>query len=238
MAFSVGVASTTGRHSVQPPCRSTFRSYNKANDEENFNWCLVMQGFGFLQNGATPAIDPKTRFLKCQYSSDVATGYAVGSFMFLRFSQVFIMLASRCLCCGSGVKPGGAKTFGVLMFLLSWMCFVVATSALIAGAAQNKIQTEKYYNYFGDRVTCREVRKSLFEAAAAFTFLTMIFSELYFLLLSKAREPEPWMSNGPSVGMSRYPSVSFACLDFSSSDHAQLVFLRATFILLDVHGES
>ncbi|XP_024392659.1 uncharacterized protein [Physcomitrium patens] len=216
MAFSVGVASTTGRHSVQPPCR----------------------GFGFLQNGATPAIDPKTRFLKCQYSSDVATGYAVGSFMFLRFSQVFIMLASRCLCCGSGVKPGGAKTFGVLMFLLSWMCFVVATSALIAGAAQNKIQTEKYYNYFGDRVTCREVRKSLFEAAAAFTFLTMIFSELYFLLLSKAREPEPWMSNGPSVGMSRYPSVSFACLDFSSSDHAQLVFLRATFILLDVHGES
>jgi hypothetical protein len=45
---------------------------------------------------------------------------AAGAFVFLMFSQIIIMLATRCLCCGSGVKPGGAKTFGVLMFLLSW----------------------------------------------------------------------------------------------------------------------
>ena len=66
------------------------------------------------------AIDPKTSLLRCEYTSDVSTGLAAGSIIFLMFSQIIIMLATRCLCCGSGVKPGGAKTFGVLMFLLSW----------------------------------------------------------------------------------------------------------------------
>lgn len=83
-------------------------------------------------------------------------------------------------------------------------CFIVASSALIAGAAQNKIQTQGDFNYFGANVTCREVRKSVFEAAAAFSFLTALFSELYYMLISKAWAPE-WQSNGPSVGMSPYP---------------------------------
>lgn len=66
------------------------------------------------------AFDQKTGLFTCEYSSDVSTGLAAGSFIFLTISQIIIMLATRCLCCGSGVKPGGAKTFGVLMFLLSW----------------------------------------------------------------------------------------------------------------------
>jgi hypothetical protein len=84
-------------------------------------------------------------------------------------------------------------------------CFIVASSALIAGAAQNKIQTKGYYDYFGAKVKCSEVRKSVFATGAAFVFLTTLFSELYYVLISKAREPEPWRSNGPSVGMSPYP---------------------------------
>lgn len=151
------------------------------------------------------AFDPKTELFKCEYTSDISTGLAAGSFLFLMVSQIIIMLATRCLCCGSGVKPGGAKTFGVLMFLLSWLCFIVAAAALIAGAAQNKIQTKGYHNFFGDKVTCREVAKSVFAAGAAFVFLTTIFSELYYVLISKARERPAWQSNGPSVGMSPYP---------------------------------
>lgn len=159
------------------------------------------------------------------------------------------MVATRCLCCGSGVQPGGAKTFGVLMFLLSWyannreaesvrciiemriqifpshrdssflldelklnneflgcrFCFIVAASALLAGAAQNKIRTEGYHNYFAAKVTCAEVRKSVFAAGAAFVFLTTVFSELYYVLISKAMERPAWQTNGPSVGMSPYP---------------------------------
>ena len=84
-------------------------------------------------------------------------------------------------------------------------CFIVAFAALLAGAAQNKIQTKGYFNYFGGKVKCSEVRKSVFAAGAAFVFLTSIFSELYYILIRKARETEPWRANGPSVGMSPYP---------------------------------
>ena len=84
-------------------------------------------------------------------------------------------------------------------------CFIIGGSALIAGAAQNKIRTKGYYDYYGPKVTCSQVRKGVFAAGAAFTFLTAVFSELYYVLISKARETEPWRSNGPSVGMSPYP---------------------------------
>lgn len=75
---------------------------------------------GLLWQGELKAIDPATGLLQCQYTSDIATGLAAGALIFLILAQSFIMIVTRCLCCGSGYKPGAARTFGVLMFIISW----------------------------------------------------------------------------------------------------------------------
>lgn len=108
------------------------------------------------------------------------------------------MSASACL----------TQTF-VVCVCVCRMCFIVASAALVAGASQNKIQTKNLF-YAGDSqtMTCRQVRKSLFAAAAAFSFITMLMTEAYYVLIENAREGgSAWQSygqNGPSVGGSVY----------------------------------
>ncbi|XP_024374669.1 uncharacterized protein [Physcomitrium patens] len=167
------------------------------------SFCLSVAA-AVKRSTAVEEVDIATGKIRCLYTSDISTGLAAGALICLVVAHVVILFATRCLCCGGKLIPGSAKTFGIFAYILSWFCFIVASSALIAGAAQNKIQTQGDFNYFGANVTCREVRKSVFEAAAAFSFLTALFSELYYMLISKAWAPE-WQSNGPSVGMSPYP---------------------------------
>lgn len=81
---------------------------------------LLYNEIGLLWQGELKAIDPATGLLQCQYTSDIATGLAAGALIFLILAQSFIMIVTRCLCCGSGYKPGAARTFGVLMFIISW----------------------------------------------------------------------------------------------------------------------
>lgn len=84
------------------------------------------------------------------------------------------------------------------------LCFIIAAATLLAGAAQNKIHTKGYGYITGPTITCRQVRESLFAAGAAFTFLTMLFTEVYYVLISKARDSHDWQSSPPSVGMASY----------------------------------
>jgi len=82
------------------------------------------------------------------------------------------------------------------------ICFIVASAALIAGASENKIQTKGLFSS-GQDVTCKQVQKSLFAAAAAFTFITALAAEIYYILISMAREGgSAWPSynnSGPSA---------------------------------------
>jgi len=61
-----------------------------------------------------------TGLLVCQYTPSTATGLAAGALLFLLIAQLFIMIVTRCLCCGSGYTPGAARTFAVLAFIFSW----------------------------------------------------------------------------------------------------------------------
>ena len=58
--------------------------------------------------------------LDCQYDSNVATGLGAGAFVFLLISQLLVMLASRCLCCGRGLKPGGSRAWAIMLFVACW----------------------------------------------------------------------------------------------------------------------
>jgi hypothetical protein len=48
------------------------------------------------------------------------------------------------------------------------------------------------------------VKKSIFAAGAALTFITMLLTELYYVLISKASSSAAGSFGGPSVGMATY----------------------------------
>lgn len=65
-------------------------------------------------------IDEDLGTLKCLYTTDIATGLAAGAFLFLLMAQTFLMIITRCLCCGPTAKPGGARTLAFILFIFSW----------------------------------------------------------------------------------------------------------------------
>lgn len=141
--------------------------------------------------------------LGCQYTASTATGLAVGALLFLLIAQLFIMILTRCLCCGGGYNPGAARTFAVVVFIFSWLFFIFSFAVLLAGASANQIRTKGFVN---QSLSCEEVKKSIFAAGAALTFITMLLTELYYVLISKASSPAAGSYGGtnPSVGMATY----------------------------------
>ncbi|KAK1260305.1 hypothetical protein QJS04_geneDACA023376 [Acorus gramineus] len=123
----------------------------------------------------------------CVYDSDIATGLGVGAFLFLMVSQVVIMGATRCFCCGRPLRPNGSRACAVVLFLLCWLTFVIAEACLLAGSVRNAYHT-KYRTIFMDQPpTCETLRKGVFGAGAAFIFFTTIVSEFYYISYAKSR---------------------------------------------------
>ncbi|XP_016482510.2 uncharacterized protein LOC107803332 [Nicotiana tabacum] len=56
----------------------------------------------------------------CLYLSDTGTGFRVGSFLFLSASQLLIMVASRCLCCGKALQKGKSRKWAIILFIICW----------------------------------------------------------------------------------------------------------------------
>ena len=90
---------------------------------------------------------------------------------------------------------------------------------LLAGAIVNNIRTTGVVDQgvvSQDEVHCRTVKKAIFASAVAFTFFTVLFSLVYYLLQAKAEgkdrewtsyrgEADPYsMHEGPTVGMTAY----------------------------------
>ena len=77
-------------------------------------WVIV---FG-LQGKVVP--DKEKVYEYCEYGSDIATSYGAGAFVLLLTSQVIIMVASRCFCCGKALNPGGSRACAIMLFLICW----------------------------------------------------------------------------------------------------------------------
>ncbi|KAL9262479.1 hypothetical protein AKJ16_DCAP22250 [Drosera capensis] len=123
----------------------------------------------------------------CVYTTDIATGYGAGSFLLLLASQLLIMVSSRCLCCGRGLRPSGSRTWAIVLFIICWITFFIAEVCLLAGSAKNAYHT-KYRTYISSTSppSCQILRKGVFGAGAAFIVFTGIISELYYVSHSKA----------------------------------------------------
>lgn len=150
--------------------------------------------------------DPEQMYQYCVYDSDIATGYGVGAFLFLLASQVIIMVASRCFCCGKALSPSGSRACSVILFIICWLFFLIAEICLLAGSVRNAYHT-KYQSIIGgnEPPSCATLRKGVFAAGAAFTLFTGIVSEFYYSSYSKARGTTFQPYGGETgVGMGAY----------------------------------
>ncbi|KAL3690300.1 hypothetical protein R1sor_016609 [Riccia sorocarpa] len=150
----------------------------------------------------------------CQYTQDKASGLAIGALVFLLIGQAIVMGLTSCLCCSAtSYKPGKHRIFAIVFFCLSWTTFIISELCLLVGARLNTLRTRSVVNFSddgdpADDLHCRQVKKSLFAAGAAFTFLTLCFSELYYISVTRASEgswQESYNNGAPTISMSTYP---------------------------------
>ncbi|KAJ8532385.1 hypothetical protein K7X08_012308 [Anisodus acutangulus] len=154
---------------------------------------------------ATIKEDSENNYSYCVYDSDISTGYGVGAFLFLMVSQIIVMVASRCFCCGKALSPGGSRACAVLLFIICWVTFFIAEACLFAGSVRNAYHT-KYRSSIltSDKpLSCETLRKGVFAAGAAFIFFTSIISQFYYVSYSKSRAPAPYGGES-GVGMAAY----------------------------------
>eukprot|EP00253_Pinus_taeda_P026507 PITA_26507 len=124
----------------------------------------------------------------CVYNSDISTWYGVGAFLFLLVSQTVVLAFTRCLCCGSVLKPGGSRALAIILFFICWITFLIAEACFVAGAARNAYHT-KYRGRFGmGDLSCETLRKGVFAAGAAFTVFTLILNLFYYTCYTKAKQ--------------------------------------------------
>uniref|UniRef100_A0A2P2ISY2 Fiber protein Fb34 n=1 Tax=Rhizophora mucronata TaxID=61149 RepID=A0A2P2ISY2_RHIMU len=150
------------------------------------------------RNTASVVTDGSSNY--CQYDSDIATGLGVGAFLFLMASQALIMVASRCLCFGKAMRPSRSRTWAIVLFITCWIFFCIAEVCLLAGSVRNAYHT-KYYVSSEHSLSCQELRKGVFGAAAAFIVFTGIVSEFYYVNHSRANNGQPSYPGDSGVRM-------------------------------------
>ncbi|GAV68960.1 DUF1218 domain-containing protein [Cephalotus follicularis] len=143
----------------------------------------------------------------CVYNLDVATGYGVGSFLFLLSSESLLMGVTKCMCFGRPLAPGGDRAWSIIYFASSWVTFLVAEACIIAGATKNAYHTKYRGVIYADNFSCETLRKGVFIAGAVFVVATMILNIYYYMYFTKATAAQSsHKSNRASatVGMAGY----------------------------------
>ncbi|KAJ4770298.1 fiber (DUF1218) [Rhynchospora pubera] len=142
----------------------------------------------------------------CLYDSDASTVYGVSAFFTILVSQLFISGVTRCLCFGRVLSAGGARTCAITSFVLAWITFLIAEACLIAGSVRNAYHTKYLGDYAKhDLKSCAALRKGVFAAAAAMTFLSLVFDLAYYWSYTLA-DTGGWVKhhNEVGVGMTDY----------------------------------
>jgi len=64
--------------------------------------------------------DERKEFTYCAYRPDAATALGGVALALLLVGQAVAAFASRCFCCGAALRPGGARSCALVLFLSSW----------------------------------------------------------------------------------------------------------------------
>ncbi|CAL5409804.1 unnamed protein product [Camellia sinensis] len=138
----------------------------------------------------------------CVYDSNYATGLGVGSLLLLMVSQLLIMLATRCLCCGMALRPGRSRVWAIVLFVTCWVTFFIAEVCLLGGSVRNAYHTRDRFAKSDLSPFCATLSKGVFGAGAAFIVFTGIVSELFYVYYSKATNEgfQPAIDTGIRMG--------------------------------------
>ncbi|RCV42316.1 hypothetical protein SETIT_9G206400v2 [Setaria italica] len=131
--------------------------------------------------------DERKEWTYCVYRPDAATALGGVALALLLVGQAVAVFASRCFCCGAALRPGGARACALILFLSSWVTFIVAEACLLAGLVQSAYHTGYRRVFFENPPDCATVRKGTFVASAAFALFTCVLTSAYYYCFSKAR---------------------------------------------------
>ncbi|KAH7316192.1 hypothetical protein KP509_21G082100 [Ceratopteris richardii] len=147
--------------------------------------------------------DDRGNYWYCKYNGgngdNGASGMAAAAFCLLLVGTLIVMGATRCFCCGSPHMPGASRLCAVLAFTLCWLFFGIAEILLLAGANRNSLKSKTNMVAGEAMPSCELIRSSIFAAAAAFTFLAWILSQVYYIFEVRCRLEGPtFPSTSPS----------------------------------------
>ncbi|XP_058088846.1 uncharacterized protein LOC131235610 isoform X2 [Magnolia sinica] len=171
--------------------------------------CLVAFGFAIAAERRRSTVrdhDESNNSSYCVYDSDIATGYGVGSFLFLLSSESLMMGVTKCMCFGRPLAPGGNRAWAIIYFASSWLTFLIAEACLIAGAAKNAYHTKYRSALYADNWSCESLRKGVFIAGAVFVVFTMILNVYYYMYFTRAtsQAARKTSKTNSTVGMTGY----------------------------------
>ncbi|CAL4934151.1 unnamed protein product [Urochloa decumbens] len=131
--------------------------------------------------------DERKEWTYCAYRPDAATALGGVALALLLVGQAVAAFASRCFCCGAALRPGGARACALVLFLSSWVTFIIAEACLLAGLVQSAYHTGYGTVFFENPPDCATVRKGTLGAGAAFALFTCVLTSAYYYFFSKAR---------------------------------------------------
>uniref|UniRef100_A0A0D9XL27 Fiber protein Fb34 n=1 Tax=Leersia perrieri TaxID=77586 RepID=A0A0D9XL27_9ORYZ len=146
--------------------------------------------------------DARQEWTYCVYRPDAATGLGAAALALLLAGQAVAAVSSRCFCCGAALRPGGARACALILFVSSWLTFVIAESCLLAGLVQSAYHTRYRAVFFENPPDCESVRRGTFGAGAAFSLITCVLTGTYYFYFSKSRVS--YARREATIGMSPY----------------------------------
>ncbi|GLJ17051.1 hypothetical protein SUGI_0294990 [Cryptomeria japonica] len=87
--------------------------------------------------------DRDSEYTYCVYDSEMATGFGVGASLFL----FLIMGITRWLCCGKSLRQGGSHALSIVLFIATWLTFLIAEAFFVGGVARNAYHN-KYKGFY------------------------------------------------------------------------------------------
>ncbi|XP_021635091.2 uncharacterized protein LOC110631535 [Hevea brasiliensis] len=134
--------------------------------------------------------DLEFKYNYCVYDSEIATSLGITATVLLLVSQVLTMRWA-CLfsfCFRKALKHGGCGACALILSIICWITFLAAEGCLLVDSVRNAQHT-KYRTIFGqDAPYCQTLRKGVFEAGAALTLLTSLFSKMNYVCCFKHQE--------------------------------------------------
>ncbi|XP_042520895.1 uncharacterized protein LOC122094229 [Macadamia integrifolia] len=153
----------------------------------NLTAFVLAIGAEHRRSTARATADSNFNYYYCVYTSDVATKVGMGASLLLMATHVLIMMQTRLFFLDKALNPKVPRAWALVLFVGCWITFCVVEVCLVGGSLINAQHTKHRFIIIGDLLpsSCQTLRRGVFAAGAAFTVLTTICSQFYYLYYSK-----------------------------------------------------